>query len=437
MTAQSLPLPRPSPAVPAIAPYPDEPVALLQLDGSDPVEAASAVYREVRRGRRVVAVAYGGLEASTALATALDSIGVVAFRPAAGEAVLGAGVTLVPGPEAYPGRLRAGPTHVLRVALAGCGVVGGGVLPRLLADPRFKVVGVLVRNPDKPRDTPIPDGLTVSDPAALLAREPDILVEAISDASTGLALIRAALSRGVDVVSANKQAVGADLPALGDLAAANGARLLYSASVGGGAPLIETVRRAQAHGAVVRIEAVLNGTCNFILNRLAEGHPFEIALDAARQAGFAEADPSADLTGLDAVAKLAILGHEALQGGLVPECLTREALKPDGELPVGRVRQLARLDVRTGEAGVALRAVDGDPLFADLPDEWNALRVTTGDGRVFIARGRGAGRTPTTESVWADLTDLADAGLRAKEDAAGSWEPAARKSLGSGDDQKR
>jgi homoserine dehydrogenase len=71
------------------------------------------------------------------------------------------------------------------------------------------------------------------------------------------------------------------------------------------------------------------------------------------------------------------------------------------------VRQQARLDVLSGEAGVTLCAVDGDPLFADLPDEWNALRVTTEDGRIFTARGRGAGRIPTAESVWADLTELA------------------------------
>ena len=78
----------------------------------------------------------------------------------------------------------------------------------------------------------------------------------------------------------------------------------------------------------------------------------------------------------------------------------------DAVLPAGRVRQLARLDVRADSAGVAFVAVDGDPLLADLPDEWNALRVTTGDGRVFTARVRGAGRIPTTESVWADLADL-------------------------------
>ncbi len=406
MTALPLPLPGPSSAVSPTVPYTDEPVALLQLDGADPAEAASAVYREVRRGRRVVAVACGGRDAVGSLARALDAIGVEATRPAQGEAVLGAGVTIVAGPEAVPGRTRSRPARALRVALAGCGVVGGGVLPRLLADARFEVVGVLVRDPTRARDTPMPAGLTVSDPAALLAREPDILVEAISDASTGLALIRAALTRGVDVVSANKQAVGADLPALIELAAAGEARLLYSASVGGSAPLIETVRRARAYGTVVRIEAVLNGTCNFILNRLAEGRPFGEALIAARDAGFAEADPSADLTGLDAAAKLAILGHEALRGRLAVDVVARDSLGPDVVLPAGRVRQVARLDVRTGEVGVTLRNVDGDPLFADLEDEWNALRVTTGEGRVFTARGRGAGRAPTAESVWADLTDL-------------------------------
>ena len=406
MTALPLPLPGPSAVAFNPVPYPDEPVALLQLDASDPVQAASAVYREIRRGRRVVAVACGEPDAAVRLTAALEAIGVATSRPGPGEAVVGPGVSVVAGPACPAERPRAAPDRVLRVGLAGCGVVGGGVLPRLLGDRRFEVVGVLVRDPARPRDTALAAGLAVSDPATLLAREPDILVEAISDASTGLALIRAALARGVDVVSANKQAVGADLPALVALAGTSGARLHYSACVGGGAPLIETVRRARAHGVVVRIEAVLNGTCNFILNRLAEGLPFDAALTAARAAGFAEADPSADLTGLDAGAKLAILGHEALQGRLTAD-VPRERLGPDVDLPRGRVRQLARLDVRTGEAGIALRPVDGDPLFADLPDEWNALRVTTGDGRVFTARGRGAGRVPTTESVWADLSDLA------------------------------
>ena len=390
----------------APAPAAAQPVALLQLDAGQPADAASAVYREFRRGRRVVAVASGGATALGSLVAALAAIGIAAARPDQGETLLSDGVALLAGPDVASDWPAAGPFRPLRVALAGCGVVGGGVLQRLLADPRFEVVGVLVRDPGKRRDVVVPKRLVRLDPAALLAREPDVLVEAISDPSTGRALICAALTRGVAVVSASKQALAGDLATLAGLARTSGVPLLYSASVGGGSPLIETVRRARDHGAVVRIEAVLNGTCNFILNRLADGVTFDAALDAARVAGFAEEDPSSDLTGLDAAAKLSILAHEALGQGPAVDSIPRDTLAADSVLPAGRVRQIARLDVRAGTADITFRAVEGDALFADLPDEWNALRVTTADGRAFTTRGRGAGRLPTTEAVWADLNDL-------------------------------
>lgn len=405
MSALSIPLSLPV-AGDAASPVADEPVALLQLDLADPAAAASAVYREVRRGRRVVAVACGRAEAPALLADRLDAIGVHAAVTAAGEGLLGSGVSIVAGPASAPTRTATRSVRPLRVALAGCGVVGGGVAARLIDDPRFDLVGVLVRQPWRPRDVALPTGRLTTDPAALLAREPDVLVEVLSDASTGLALIRAALARGVDVVTANKQAIASDPAGLSALAQAGGARLLWSASVGGGAPLIETVRRARAHGPVVRLEAVLNGTCNFILNRLAEGAAFGDALAGARAAGFAEEDPTADLGGLDAAAKLAILAHEAAGWRLPVEQVRRQALSAGPPRPEGRVRQLARLDLVRREASVGLAVVTGDALFHDLPDARAALRVVTADGRTFTASGRGAGRIPTTESVWADLTDL-------------------------------
>lgn len=407
MTALSLPLPLPV-AGDAPSPVVDEPVALLQLDLVDPAEAASAVYREIRRGRRVVAVACGRAEAPALLADRLRAIGVHAAVTAAGEGLLGSGVSIVAGPTSAPTRTATRSVRPLRVALAGCGVVGGGVVQRLLGDPRFELVSVLVRDRGKPRDVDLAPGLLTTDPAVLLAREPDVVVEVLSDASTGLALTRAALSRGVDVVTADKQAVASDPAGLAALAKAGAARLLCSASVGGGAPLIETVRRARAHGPIVRIEAVLNGTSNFILNRLAEGVAFEAALAAARTAGFAEEDPTADLGGLDAAAKLAILAYEAADWSLPVGQITRVDASPDAARPEGRVRQLARLDLARREASVALAAVTNDPLFHDLADEGAALRVFTGDGRTFTAAGRGAGRVPTVESVWADLGDLVD-----------------------------
>lgn len=409
--SSSLPAsPPPSPPTPAPTPgaQTDEPVALLQLDAGDAANAASAVYREVRRGRRVVAVAAGGPSAIDRLAQALDAIGVSAARPGRDAALLAAPVSLVAGPETAAASSPPTPDRPVRVALAGCGVVGGGVLARLLADPRVEVVGVLVRHAAKQRDTAIPQGLARLDPAALLARGPDLLIDALSDASTSRALIRGALTQGIHVVTASKQAIADELDGLTALAEASGVRLLYSASVGGGAPLIETVRRARAAGAVVRIEAVLNGTCNFILNRLAVGATFEQALDQARAAGFAEEDPTADLSGLDAAAKLSILAHEALGQGWPTKRIARETLGPDAAVPAG-ARQLARLDAASGDSEVRFQAVTDDPLFADLPDEWNALRVTLADGRVFTARGRGAGRIPTTESVWADLSEVVQA----------------------------
>lgn len=407
MTALPLPFPLPA-ADDAASSVAEEPVALLQLDLADPAGAASAVYREVRRGRRVVAVACGGAGAPALLADRLDAIGVHAAVTAAGEGLVGSGVSIVAGPASAPARTATRSVRPLRVALAGCGVVGGGVAARLSDDPRFELVGVLVRDARKPRGVALPPGRLTTDPAALLAREPDVLVEVLSDASTGLALIRAALARGVDVVSANKQAIASDPAGLSALAEAGGARLLWSASVGGGAPLIETVRRARAHGPVVRLEAVLNGTCNFILNRLAGGAAFGDALAAARAAGFAEADPTADLDGLDAAAKLAILAHEAADWRLPVDRVPRQGLSAEAPRPPGRVRQLARLDVVERLASVALATVSGDPLFHELADEGAALRAVTADGRTFVAAGRGAGRIPTAESVWADVTDLLD-----------------------------
>ena len=301
----------------------------------------------------------------------------------------------------------AGP---LRVVLAGCGVVGGGVLPRLLDRPDIALVGVLVRDAGKARTPEPAPELVVTDPAALLAREPDVVIDTLSDATVSLSLIRAALSRGVHVVSASKQAVATDLDGLAALAAATGATLRYSAAVGGGVPMLETVRQARALGPVRRIEAVLNGTVNFLLNRLATGYPFEAALAEAQAAGFAEADPSADLTGRDAAAKLFLLSRAAFgPGARLPDRV--ETLGPDFQPGPAPVRQLSVADCAEGQ--ITLAPMAGDPLFADLADAGNAIRITLADGRVLSRSGLGAGRVPTAGSVWADLNDLLASGVGA------------------------
>ncbi len=297
------------------------------------------------------------------------------------------------------------PDAPLKVAIAGCGVVGGGLLKRLQADDRFEVVGVLVRDPKKPRDVEAPSHLFTADREALLALQPDILLEALSEGGAGHDLIRAALERGIDVASANKQAISRDPQGLADLAHAKGARLAYSAAVGGGAPMIETVRVARAAGPIKGFEAILNGTVNFMLSRIQAGADFADALADARVAGFAEEDPSSDLEGRDSAAKVRLLAFEAF--GRPAEDVPCAALSEDFR-PSGPVRQIGACFQEADhlKASVSLDVSLDDPFFLALNGERNGLKVYGEDGRVWSCGGRGAGRWPTTESVLADLNDI-------------------------------
>lgn len=380
-------------------------VALLHLSLTDERslrDAASDFYRQTRLGRRAVAVVSGPVED---LARHCDHIGLgaVIAAPHAPELVHEP-VVLVPGQVATR-EAQPAPARPLRVAIAGCGVVGGGLYARLTEDPRFQVVGVLVRDPARARG-PQPDpSILHSDADRLLAAQPDVILDCLSDAEAGLDLTRRALAQGTSIISANKQAVGSRLNELSALAQGHGVTLAYSAAVGGGTPVIETLLRARNHAPIARIEGVLNGTVNFLLNQLCQGCAFNDALVDARFRGFAEEDPSADLQGHDAVAKITILS--ALAWGEAPPVATRQSLSAETVLPTGPVRQIASADAQSCD--ITFRPVAEDTLFADLPDEWNALRVICEDGTVFTCRGRGAGRWPTAESVWADLIDLIEA----------------------------
>ena len=309
------------------------------------------------------------------------------------------------------------PDAPIRVAIAGGGVVGGGLLARLLSDPRYQVTGVLVRDPRKVRDVAAPAELYTSDRDAFLAAKPDMLVEALSEGEAGHDLIRAALEAGIDVASANKQAISRDPAGLQAWADEHKALLVYSAAVGGGAPMIETLRVAREAGPVAGFEAVLNGTVNFMLDRLSAGADFADALADARVAGFAEEDPSSDLEGRDAAAKVRLLAYEAFgetpRDGAITCDVLSAAFKPNG----GAVRQIGACHKSdTGlDATVVLDRDLSDPLFLALRGERNALKVYGEDGRVWSCKGRGAGRWPTTESVLADVADI----IRARHAALG------------------
>ncbi|HEY3812833.1 MAG TPA: homoserine dehydrogenase [Caulobacteraceae bacterium] len=306
-----------------------------------------------------------------------------------------------------PAVKRAPAAAPLRVAVAGCGVVGGGVIDRLRRRPdAFEITGVLVRDPKKLRDIDAA-GLMTVDPEALLEWEPDVIVDALSCAVTGAWLSEAALEAGVSVVSANKQAVIMAHPRLADAARRSGATLAASACVGGGAPLIETVRLARAVGPIARLDGVLNGTVNFLLACLHAGDAFDDALRAAQAAGLAEEDPSADLDGRDAAAKLRILALEAFDESIA-EADVERAVLDDRIIRLAAkepLKQVSRLGWENGRLKAQV-AFAPDTAFAACDADRNHLRVVGIDGRVHTAKGRGAGRWPTAESVLSDLLDL-------------------------------
>lgn len=309
-----------------------------------------------------------------------------------------------------------------KVALLGCGTVGFGVhqsLARLPAS--FRVVGVAARRSERAVETGIPRELVRSDAREVAACGADVVVEMMGGVEEAAEAIEIALANGASVVTSNKavlsqrwrSGVWADAIAEG--------RLRYSAAVGGAAPLLEAVARCAARERVVSIEGVFNGTTNTVLDLVSDGMGFEEAIREAQRLGFAEADPSRDLDGRDVADKLAILARHALEceiesvdvGRIALNAESIAALHAKKEKPHDVVRFVGRIDLRDrrAEASVEPVALARDHELADVRRERNAVVVTTvgEDGRErrwTVARGKGAGRWPTTEAVVADLWDL-------------------------------
>lgn len=316
-----------------------------------------------------------------------------------------------------PGSTRAGRSgapRTLRVALAGLGTVGAGVLRELRRTPeRFAIVGVSSRSRERLEGFDLPRELWHADPRELLERRPDVLVE-LTGAREAEAWIRTALARGIDVVSAHKELLARRGGELETLAAVTGASLACSAAVGGALPALECVRRQAAAGPIARIEGVLNATTNLLLTLGEEGATLAQALERARALGCAETDVERDLDGRDARAKLALLVRGAF--GVV--------LDPD-ELPTVRLDARLLAEARRARAGdgclrlVARAACSGTRIQAELAavrlparhalaarGAENRLLVTRADGAREWLVAAGAGRGPTTVAVLADLLEL-------------------------------
>jgi homoserine dehydrogenase len=271
-----------------------------------------------------------------------------------------------------------------------------------------------VRDLSKPR--PIqPEQLTPDAEEIVRAKDVDLVIELIGGLEPARSLIAAALESGKPVITANKRVLAWHGPQLAALAAAKGVELRYEAAVGGGIPLIAPLTDDLAANRVLELRAIINGTCNYILTRMAAGETLDDALARAQQAGYAEADPRDDVDGVDALDKLCLLVRLAFGAECTPAQVHRQGIRglDPKDLAYGRelgyVLKLLAIARRT-PAGVECRVhpafLPADHPLARVDGAYNAVHVV-GDlcGPVMFS-GLGAGGDATASAVLADLVHV-------------------------------
>ena len=314
------------------------------------------------------------------------------------------------------------------VALYGLGNVGSGLVEILHARDdelrsargvHLELRHVILRDPSRPRRVrPRRVELSRDWRAPLEDAQVDVVVEAMGGLDTAGVVVETALRAGKHVVTANKALIAARGEELEALAYARGAELRYEAAVGGAIPVLHALRGALVANRLTRVRGILNGTCNYILTRMAEDRlPLADALARAQELGYAEADPSADVSGADAAQKLVILARHAFGRWLPPEAVCVEGIEAltldavDDALRRGCVVRLIAEAVRDDDDSVSLRVapveLPATDALAQVRDEVNAVTLEGDFAGPLTFIGRGAGSRPTGSAVFADLVELA------------------------------
>ena len=315
-------------------------------------------------------------------------------------------------------------TRPLKVALLGCGVVGSEVarimsthaddLAARIGAP-LELAGIAVRRPSKVREG-IDPALITTDATALVTRDDiDVVVEVIGGIEPARTLITTAFEHGASVVSANKALLATDGTTLYDAAALHGRDLYFEAAVAGAIPLIRPLRESLAGDTVNRVLGIVNGTTNFILDRMdTAGSGYSEALDEATALGYAEADPTADVEGFDAAAKAAILAGIAFHTRVRLDDVHREGIT---EVTSADLVSATRMGCTVKLLAICERAADGKsvtarvhpamiPLshpLASVREAYNAVFVEAENAGQLMFYGPGAGGAQTASAVLGDL----------------------------------
>ena len=316
---------------------------------------------------------------------------------------------------------------VLKVALLGCGVVGSEVA-RLLTEhadelaqrtgARLELAGIAVRRVGAKRAAGIDTSLLTVDASALVNRpDVDIVVEVIGGFEPARSLLLEALKAGKPVVTANKALLAENGTELYAAAREFGADLYYEASVAGGIPLLRPLRESLAGDTVHRVLGIVNGTTNFILDKMdSSGAGFAESLEEAQSLGYAEADPTADVEGFDAAAKAAILAGLAFHTPVTAADVYREGITEVTATDIfsartlGRVVKLLAICERSQD-GVSVRVhpamIPRSHPLASVSEAYNAVFVEAESAGRLMFYGAGAGGTPTASAVLGDIVAVA------------------------------
>lgn len=315
----------------------------------------------------------------------------------------------------------------VRLGLLGCGTVGSQVV-RLLAEHEhdltarvgrpLELVGVAVRDVSRPRRG-VPDHLLTDDADALVRRgDIDVVVELVGGIEPARSLVLAAMDAGASVVTANKALMAADGATLHRAADAAGVDLYFEAAVAGAIPLLRPLRESLVGDRVQRVMGIVNGTTNYVLDRMeTDGQALEEVLAEAQRLGYAEADPSADVDGHDAAAKAAILAslafHTRVTADQVEVTGIREVTLGDiagAQALRGVLKLLAvaeRLDPRRISVWVAPTIIPRAHPLGSVHGAFNAVVVEAEAAGQLMFYGQGAGGTPTASAVLGDVVTTA------------------------------
>ncbi len=318
----------------------------------------------------------------------------------------------------------------VRVALLGCGVVGSSVARLLLehADDLaarvgrpLELVGIGVRRAG--RDRPGIDSALVTTDSAELVSRADVVVEVIGGIEPARTLILAAMRHGASVVTANKALLAEDGPTLYAAARAHGVDLYFEAAVAGAIPLIRPLRESLAGDSVRRVMGIVNGTTNYVLDKMdSTGSGFSEAVTQAQALGYAEADPTADVEAFDAAAKAAILASLAFHTRVRGADVHREGITEVTATDIASARQMGhvvkllaiceRVDDESGSpAGVSVRVhpamIPRTHPLGSVRDAFNAVFVEADAAGQLMFYGRGAGGDPTASAVLGDIVAVA------------------------------